>query len=63
MVEEKGRNLCAIALDLTTSLCGNRKLVMLDNGHTAVSVPSEVIEKVREAGNPDTIEERMKFLR
>jgi len=64
MVEEKGRNLCEMALDLATSLCGNRKLVMLDNGHTAVSVPSEVIEKVKEkAGNPSTIEERIKFLR
>jgi len=60
---EKGRNLCEMALDLAMSLCGDRKLVML-NDHTAVSVPSEVIEKVKEkAGNPSTIEERMKFLR
>jgi len=45
------------------SLCGDRKLVML-NDHTAINVPSEVIEKVKEkAGNPSTVEERMKFLR
>ena len=63
MVEEKGRNLCEMALDLAMSLCGDRKLVML-NDHTAISVPSEVIEKVKEkAGNPSTIEERIKFLR
>jgi len=64
MVEEKGRNLCAIALDLATSLCGNKKLVMLDDGHTAISVPGEVVEKVKEkAGNPGTVEERIKFLK
>ena len=63
MVDEK-KNLCSIALDLATALCGNKKLVMLDDGHTAISVPGEVIEKVKEkVGNPGTVEERIKFLK
>jgi len=63
VVDEK-KNLCSIALDLATALCGNKKLVMLDDGHTAISVPGEVIEKVKEkAGNPSTVEERIKFLK
>ena len=63
MANEK-KNLCTIALDLATSLCGNKKLVMLDDGHTVISVPNEVIEEVKEkAGNPGTLEERIKFLR
>ena len=63
MVDEK-KNLCTIALDLATALCGNKKLVMLDDGHTAVSVPQEVVEEVKKkAGNPGTIEEKIKFLR
>ena len=63
MADEK-KNLCTIALDLATALCGNKKLVMLDDGHTAVSVPQEVVEEVKKkAGNPGTIEEKIKFLR
>ena len=57
------KDLCRIALELATNLCGDRKLITLDD-NTVISVPSEVIEKVKEkAGNPGTIEERMKFLR
>lgn len=62
MVENK--NLCRIALDLATALCGDKKLVILDDGHTAISVPQEVIEKVKKkAGNPGTLEEKVKFLK
>jgi len=63
-VANEKKNLCSIALDLAMALCGDRKLVMLDDGHTAISVPKEVIEKVKEkAGNPGTLEEKIKFLR
>jgi len=63
-VANEKKNLCTIALDLATSLCGNKKLVMLDDGHTAVSVPREVVEEVKKkAGNPGTLEEKIKFLR
>jgi len=60
----ENKNLCRLALDLATSLCGNKKLVILDDGHTAISVPQEVIEKVKKkAGNPGTLEEKVKFLK
>jgi len=60
---EKGGS-CKLALELANRLCGDRKIAELDDGSTAISIPKEVIEEVKEkAGNPGSIEERMKVLR
>ena len=58
------RKMCLLALDLAAYLCGDRTAVLLDGEHTMVSVPNEVIEEVKKrAGNPGTLEERVKVLR
>jgi len=57
------KELCHTALELAAALCGEREVIPL-SADTAVSVPAEIIKRMREVtGNPGTIEERVKFLR
>ncbi|RLF14337.1 MAG: hypothetical protein DRN06_07250 [Thermoprotei archaeon] len=59
----KEKELCRTALELAAALCGEREVIPLSTD-TAVSVPAEIIKRLREeVGNPGTIEERVKFLR
>jgi hypothetical protein len=62
-MEKSIKDLCPIALKLATVLCSGTDALQLDE-HTLVTVPSDVVEKVKEhAGNPGTIEEIMEYLR
>ena len=62
--EKSMEELCPIALKLAARLCTGSKGIMLDDEHTMVSVPGEVIERVKtNAGNPGTIEEIVNFLK
>lgn len=58
------KGLCPIAIKLASALCSGSTAMMLDEENTMVSVPNNVIDRVKaEAGNPGTIDEILKVLR
>jgi len=62
--ETSVKDLCPIAIKLAATLCANQRALTLHDDHTMVSVPNEVVEKVKaHASNPGTIEEIVAFLR